>query len=1007
MRPSNSNLPPSTTPRTHSRQALAPVTLTSLLTFALIAVGYVVVRQAAAAGMTAQNLLAALQKLWPFTVDNLSANLQASGYVVLTLLIAFCWLISVAAIIISRYNRTVMLTLFGLSFFSFFLLFPFVFSGMVLLADLLMLFLVGLVGNLFFDERITARFMTLAIGVGMIALVLDIFIPWQRPLLITGDILFVFYGVVIVAFAVVIALGFQHYPLRQKLIFVVMAVSVISIVVVVLVSINSVEESIENTANQALLTASSQTIANIEGFFSNAFITLETEAQNTLYINYLLMNPEDRTDNFNLNVDLGLFKLLSRRTYSTREAVSHLRFLQGVSLVDIQGEVLRDTEELRIGQSMLKEVAFLETLGDKGTYVSSIQFDAAGLPIIMVSTEVSAPDGTAVGVLIMRYDGNLFQQLILESNNLAGLGSYAMLVDANYFVQLANALHPELNFKTPLTLTEELVAEIQAQGVVPIVIGSTISSNQGELVVGLRQVELVWEAYLLARDSAEARLAELPESEAEQERLLVNEELKTLQQNLSFTFPDPNTQKPYLAAYSGMELVPWVVVYSQSREYFLEPLRRQVQNIQLLALAVALIAAGLAFFLAQVLAAPIGSLTQVASSIASGDFSRKAPVEANDEIGKLAQTINTMADQLSLTVVNLEQRVEQRTSDLTRRSAQMQAAAEVGRAAANLRNINELLPQVCQLISERFGFYHVGIFLLDANRSYAVLRAANSEGGQRMLNRGHRLGVGQQGIVGNVTATGQPRIALDVGEDAVFFNNPDLPQTRSEAALPLQVGGRIIGALDVQSTESAAFTSDDIVVLRVMADLVATAIENARLFEESQQALEISRRAYGEISRQGWSDFLQTQTPFGYRSTEQGIFQVQTTIDESRSMETEEDQDYMLSIPIWVRNTITGYLKTRKPHEKGPWTIDEVEAVAKVVEQLSGALESARLYQSSQVNAERERMIGEITSRMRDSLDVDAVLQVAAQQIRQALDLKQVTVALGSDSASGFKEPGE
>jgi signal transduction histidine kinase len=152
--------------------------------------------------------------------------------------------------------------------------------------------------------------------------------------------------------------------------------------------------------------------------------------------------------------------------------------------------------------------------------------------------------------------------------------------------------------------------------------------------------------------------------------------------------------------------------------------------------------------------------------------------------------------------------------------------------------VDQLLDETVRLISERFGFYHAGVFLVDEEREYAVLRAASSEGGRRMLERGHRLEVGRAGMVGYVTDTSESRIALDVGKDAAHFVNPDLPETRSEMTLSLLVRGEVIGALDVQSTDEAAFTDEDVAVLQTMADQLANAIANARLFTEVEQTAE-------------------------------------------------------------------------------------------------------------------------------------------------------------------------
>ena len=173
----------------------------------------------------------------------------------------------------------------------------------------------------------------------------------------------------------------------------------------------------------------------------------------------------------------------------------------------------------------------------------------------------------------------------------------------------------------------------------------------------------------------------------------------------------------------------------------------------------------------------------------------------------------------------LEERVTERTRDLERRTVQLRVAATVARDATTAESLEELLERAVYLVRDRFGFYHAGIFLLDGRGEYAVLRAATGEPGRKMLEKGHKLKVGKVGIVGYVAGTGKPRIALDVGTDAVHFKNPLLPYTRSEMALPLKVGDRIIGVLDVQSTEEAAFDEEDVAVLQTMADQLAVAIE--------------------------------------------------------------------------------------------------------------------------------------------------------------------------------------
>ncbi|HLO13517.1 MAG TPA: GAF domain-containing protein, partial [Anaerolineales bacterium] len=203
----------------------------------------------------------------------------------------------------------------------------------------------------------------------------------------------------------------------------------------------------------------------------------------------------------------------------------------------------------------------------------------------------------------------------------------------------------------------------------------------------------------------------------------------------------------------------------------------------------------------------------------------------------VAQELALSNQELNQLRVDLEQRVEERTSDLKRRASQLEAVSSVARTIASIQDIDSLLPAITQLISQQFGFYHVGIFLLDEPRKYAVLRASNSEGGLRLIKQHHSLPLDLHSTVGYSISQAEPRIIMDVGTDSVYFHNSDLPETRAEMALPLRVAGQVIGSLDVQSRESNAFSQEDIHVLSTLADQVAIAIENSRWFGEAKKAL--------------------------------------------------------------------------------------------------------------------------------------------------------------------------
>ncbi len=179
-----------------------------------------------------------------------------------------------------------------------------------------------------------------------------------------------------------------------------------------------------------------------------------------------------------------------------------------------------------------------------------------------------------------------------------------------------------------------------------------------------------------------------------------------------------------------------------------------------------------------------------------------------------------------------------------RRATQLYAAAQVAHHITSIMRLDETLARTVDVICDEFGFYYAGIFMLDESGQWAVLRAGRGQAGARLLTQGHKLAVGGQSMIGTAIAQGQARIALDVGQDPVRFDNPLLPLTRSEMALPLRVGQTVIGALTVQSTQAAAFTHDDIMSLQTVADQLAIAIQNARMHEQNQTLLaQIERRA--------------------------------------------------------------------------------------------------------------------------------------------------------------------
>jgi GAF domain-containing protein len=371
--------------------------------------------------------------------------------------------------------------------------------------------------------------------------------------------------------------------------------------------------------------------------------------------------------------------------------------------------------------------------------------------------------------------------------------------------------------------------------------------------------------------------------------------------------------------------------------------------------------------------------------------------------GKLALSNQELKELRS----NLQQQVEERTSELQKRAIQLEAVASVARTIASVQDINTLLPEITRLVSQQFGFYHVGIFLLDQQRQNVVLHAANSQGGLRMLSRQHSLPLDPHSIVGYSTLRREPRVALDVGTDSVYFNNPDLPNTRSEMAIPLRVAGEVIGSLDVQSTEKNAFSEEDIRALTILADQIAIAIENARLFGETKKALSESKAMFEQYTQQEWSNFTRQVKARGFLFDGKHV----VPLDSNTRRETvkaavqtgnlsQEKASGTVAVPIKLRGQMIGVLDVRSKNGQRPWKPDEIAMLEAAAERAALALENSRLIESAQRRAARERAIGDISSRIGAVSNLESILQTAVEELgRKIGGAAEVTLEINPDDS--------
>jgi PAS domain S-box-containing protein len=380
---------------------------------------------------------------------------------------------------------------------------------------------------------------------------------------------------------------------------------------------------------------------------------------------------------------------------------------------------------------------------------------------------------------------------------------------------------------------------------------------------------------------------------------------------------------------------------------------------------------------------PDGSVSWVSTS--------KMPLR--DERGEIVGTFGISSD------VTARKEAEMA---LERRAVQLQTVAEVSREAAAILDVRQLLDLTVNLVSDGFGFYHAGIFLLDGLKQYAILRAASSEGGRRMLERGHSLPVGRVGVVGHAAAANEPHIALDVGEDAVFFDNPDLPETRSEMALPLSVRGEVIGVLDVQSDEPSAFTEEDVATLRILADQLAVAIQNARLVERTEEQLRELNLLYGQFTAETWERLLSAERPQGYMYDRVDVSPVDEVpspaydlaVERNKVVEVDatEASEAVLAVPLRVRGQVIGSLGVEADGGRD-WTPEEITLVEAVSEQVAQAIDGARLFAEAQKTALSMESLYQTSRAISSSLEEEEMIRAVLEAVYRTLNCEHVLLS--------------
>ena len=754
--------------------------------------------------------------------------------------------------------------------------------------------------------------------------------------------------------------------LQTRLVLFTLFVALVPLIIIATRDTIQTQQALANSAEFALKSGATQTANSLDAFIQTMLNSVGAEAQLADFLNYLTSSSAVRTGSVVRTQTLAVLENLAKK-----DSVNIISY----ALVDTGGNVLLDSSTGR-QYNEAKEAYFSQMVNSDRPIVTAVTYSDDGTTSITFATKIyNNIDVTNkyVGSLRVKFKSAVLQDVI--NNSVGPSSDTSVLLLDELHIRMADTQHPDLILKSIVPLE-------------PINYLSAVNSRRF----------LDSPAEKQATNYSDFDLA-----------------LKNAKDQPFFTVETtPDTPGDDTVAVAFMKTLPWTVTYSRPTSIFLADVQKQIRTNIILVLGILIIISITTALVARTLTNPITSLAKVADLISQGDLNARSDVKTRDEIGVLATTFNSMADQLQSTLVGLEQRISDRTIELKKSNTDLEIIAEVAREIAVIRDLQTLLAVSANLIRERLNYYHVGIFLVDERGEFALLQAASSVAAEKMLALKVKIHINGVDSLGNTLRAGKVYYSADISQDKALAKNPLLPETVSEAILPLRIRNITIGILDIQASDNTSLSEREINTLKLLADQLVAAIENAQLVQRVEETLSELTNTSRSQTQKIWQTAIDQRERPAYEYDGLQVKAVPQNLPANLLKQLEAGRPIVvenngeaknesgkskstLMIPLLALNQVIGVIGLEQEDPNRVWTDEEIAIAQAAANRAALTLENARLLEESQRRAVKERTIFDATARIGSAVNVENILQTTVEELERVLTNSEVILQFQSD----------